>query len=187
MKGIQILDRTDKILHVISRIISDITLFICNILLIVVTLEVIMGVFYRYVLRDPIYWSEEVARYILVWMAMLGASVGTQKREHLRLDSFTDKLPLHVQKVLEMLLNIFIVVMLLLVFPWLMQWLRGSGVTTRSPAVQMPMFVPLGSLAVGLVLIIFQTAVCAVRDLLYLLGAWMSPDGIRSLQKEDSL
>jgi hypothetical protein len=39
------------------------------------TVVVAVQVFFRYVLNQSLFWSEELARYLLVWLSFLGASV----------------------------------------------------------------------------------------------------------------
>ena len=43
-------------------------------------------VFCRYVLNHSLFWSEELARYLLVWMTFLGASVAFHRRVHPSID-----------------------------------------------------------------------------------------------------
>ena len=159
--------RVDKTIGAIAQKIADVTLIICNIMLIIVTVEIIVGVFFRYVLRDPLYWSEEVARYFLLWIAMLGASVVTQRREHLRLDSFIERMSDSFQRGVEAILGILVVTMLLLVFPWLWRMLTGPALTTLSPAMRIPMIIPQSSLGAGFVLLIFHTIINVIRDILW--------------------
>jgi len=45
-------------------------------------------VFFRYVLNHSLFWSEELARYILVWLTFLGASVAYRRGVHPRIDLF---------------------------------------------------------------------------------------------------
>jgi TRAP-type C4-dicarboxylate transport system permease small subunit len=52
------------------------------------TLVVFLQVVYRYVLVRPLYWSEELARYMFVWLSMFGAALGLQKQGHFGLDLF---------------------------------------------------------------------------------------------------
>jgi TRAP-type C4-dicarboxylate transport system permease small subunit len=40
-------------------------------------------VFTRYVLSFSVSWSEELSRYLLVWLSLLGASMAFRKREHI--------------------------------------------------------------------------------------------------------
>lgn len=61
------------------------------ILLIVLIMSV--QVLFRYVFNNSISWSEEVVRYLFVWMTFLGAAVCFRDRMHIRVDYFKDVLP----------------------------------------------------------------------------------------------
>lgn len=43
-------------------------------------------VFSRYALADPIIWSEEVARYLFVWITLVGGAAAVRLRSHFGLD-----------------------------------------------------------------------------------------------------
>lgn len=43
---------------------------------------ILLQVFTRYVMQAGLTWTEEVARMILVWTVMLGASVAMERKEH---------------------------------------------------------------------------------------------------------
>lgn len=43
---------------------------------------VAVNVFFRFVLDASIYWGDEVALVLMVWLTFLGASVATREREH---------------------------------------------------------------------------------------------------------
>lgn len=43
-------------------------------------------VFTRYVTENPIIWSEEVARYLFVWITLIGAAAGVRLHAHFGLD-----------------------------------------------------------------------------------------------------
>jgi len=62
-------------------------------LVMVMTLVVFLQVIYRYVLAQPLHWSEELARYVFVWLSILGAALGLQKQGHFGLDLFFKMLP----------------------------------------------------------------------------------------------
>jgi len=49
-------------------------------------LDVIWQVFTRYCLSDPSGWTEECARYLLMWVGLLGASYAFGRRQHLALE-----------------------------------------------------------------------------------------------------
>src|SRR3990172_2317165 len=52
----------------------------------VMTVVIFLQVVYRYGLTQPLYWSEELARYLFVWLSILGATLALQKRGHFGLD-----------------------------------------------------------------------------------------------------
>ncbi|MDA8226350.1 MAG: TRAP transporter small permease subunit, partial [Desulfitobacterium hafniense] len=47
----------------------------------VMSVIILAQVIFRYVLEAPLPWSEEVARYLMVWGTFLGAGLGVRKRE----------------------------------------------------------------------------------------------------------
>ncbi len=63
-------------------------------------------VFCRYVLNYPLVWSEEMARYIFVWVTFVGASFGLRHGSHISMEFFVDKMPRAVQKALGIALNV---------------------------------------------------------------------------------
>ncbi|MDH3247194.1 MAG: TRAP transporter small permease subunit, partial [Saprospiraceae bacterium] len=47
------------------------------------TLDVLWGVFTRYVMGAQASWSEELARFLLIWIGILGAAWASGKNMHL--------------------------------------------------------------------------------------------------------
>lgn len=46
------------------------------------TATVILQVFYRYILNHSLFWSEELARFLLVWLTFVGATVAYRRAMH---------------------------------------------------------------------------------------------------------
>ena len=51
-------------------------------------LLVAVQVFFRYALNHSIFWSEELARFLLIWLTFLGASVVYYRGVHASVDFF---------------------------------------------------------------------------------------------------
>lgn len=51
------------------------------------------GVACRYLLNDPISWTEDVTCLLLVWMVLLGAPVAMRVRAHVAIDMLVERLP----------------------------------------------------------------------------------------------
>lgn len=58
----------------------------------VMVLNVLWQVFTRFVLRDPSSYTEELARYLLVWVGLIGAAYAASQKMHLAIDIFTARL-----------------------------------------------------------------------------------------------
>jgi TRAP-type C4-dicarboxylate transport system permease small subunit len=59
---------------------------ICAFFLTVLVLTISAAVFFRYVLNSPLPWPEELARYSLVWLTFIGASLATKRNVHIVVD-----------------------------------------------------------------------------------------------------
>ncbi len=64
----------------------------CSILIGAMTLAVLTGVFFRYVLNLPLSWPEEVSRYLMIWGASVAISLGIRADEHVGLTVILDSL-----------------------------------------------------------------------------------------------
>jgi TRAP-type C4-dicarboxylate transport system permease small subunit len=62
-----------------------------------------LQVFTRYVLKVPLYWSEELARIILIWSVFLGANLAFRAGTHMRIDILSRKLPKSFRMVSNMI------------------------------------------------------------------------------------
>jgi TRAP-type C4-dicarboxylate transport system permease small subunit len=85
------------------------------ILSILMTATVLLGVFFRYVLRMPLGWSEEFSRYAMIWMALLSVALCIWRHEHVGVTMFIKKLPRLLAKVIIFLSN-----SLVLYFLWIL-------------------------------------------------------------------
>ncbi len=63
------------------------------------TLDVLWGVFSRFVLGAQSRWTEVLAIYLLIWISLLGASLTYEEQGHLGVDYFVGKLHPDAQKV----------------------------------------------------------------------------------------
>lgn len=58
----------------------------------------IMQIFSRQILDRPLMWSEELARFIFIYVGMLGVSIGIRNQQHIFIDFLYNKFPKNIQK-----------------------------------------------------------------------------------------
>jgi TRAP-type C4-dicarboxylate transport system permease small subunit len=62
----------------------------------------ISGVIARYVMQNPMVWTEEIARALMIWMAFLGISIATRQRSHLGVTLLVVRLPVQLQRLIKL-------------------------------------------------------------------------------------
>lgn len=77
----------------LKRILGNGVEWVCLFLMVVLSVDLFLGVFSRYVLVRTFTWYDEIARGCFVWMIFLGAAVGVKRHAHFRLQLAVDRLP----------------------------------------------------------------------------------------------
>ena len=55
----------------------------------IMSIVICYQVFMRYVMAASLSWSEELARYLFIWMAYIAISYGVKKEQHVSVEAFT--------------------------------------------------------------------------------------------------
>ena len=77
-------------------------------LMALITLDVLWGVFTRYALGRQAGWTEELARFLLIWIGMLGAAYASGQKMHLAIDLLSPKLSPKAQARLYLFINLLV-------------------------------------------------------------------------------
>jgi TRAP-type C4-dicarboxylate transport system permease small subunit len=72
-------------------------------LMAVMTFLIGIQIFMRYVMGASLSWSEELARYLFIWMTYTGVAYAIRKNAHIRVTMFADLLPAQGQIYLRIL------------------------------------------------------------------------------------
>ncbi|HPY78277.1 MAG TPA: TRAP transporter small permease [Anaerohalosphaeraceae bacterium] len=96
---------------ILDRAIESLVMIVVAIL----ALDVLWQVFTRFVLNHPSSWTEELAIFLLIWVALLGAAVALGRGSHLGIDYFINKLPLKDKLAVEIFVYLCIAVFSILV------------------------------------------------------------------------
>ena len=70
---------------VVSRML-DLDYLLTALTLVSMTFVAVVAVFYRFVLNDPLLWSDELVKLLFTWFCFAGMSVVAQTSAHLRMD-----------------------------------------------------------------------------------------------------
>ncbi|HRJ69597.1 MAG TPA: TRAP transporter small permease [Beijerinckiaceae bacterium] len=67
---------------------------------------VFLQFFTRYVLNDSVAWTEEIARYLLMWVTFVGAAVAMRRRVHIAVEVLHNFLPPGPVRVLNFVIDV---------------------------------------------------------------------------------
>ena len=90
---LDLLDRFATFLRYVVR-------WVCIVLASALFIIVVAAVVARYGFGQAVSWTEEVPRYLLIWISFLAAAVGVFRRDHVGFDVLFNALPRPVRRVL---------------------------------------------------------------------------------------
>ena len=96
----------------LERMVVKIEEYLASIFVLLMSVFVFVQVFYRYVLNDPLSWSDEFARFCLIWMTFLGAALVFNLDGHLKVSVFVNILPKRISGLLNILVDLLIMIFL---------------------------------------------------------------------------
>lgn len=133
------------------------------VIMVVITLQIIM----RYVFNRPLLWSEELSRYLYVWIAWLGCAFCVGSRSHISVPILFDILPPQAQRVLAVIGNLVVIGTLCYLIPNAMVYAMGQKAFMAStiPVKRLWLYI---ALPVGLILttiqLIFDTVIYVMEN-----------------------
>lgn len=88
------------VIKAIDNEITRVTAFLVIIGMATTVGSVVLGVFFRYFLRDALVWSEEVARYAMIWVSMLGGGIAFRLGAHVAVDFIVNAVPRPARRII---------------------------------------------------------------------------------------
>ena len=135
--------------------------YVVSLMLLVMVIVVFLQVIFRFVLHSSLPWSEELSRYILVWISFLGASIGVRRGAHIGVEVVTNLLPYGLKKGVSLLATLcaaaFFVLMVVYGYK-ILSIVSGQ----LSPAMEISMAIPYSSIFVGGILMFLYSIDTAI-------------------------
>jgi tripartite ATP-independent transporter DctM subunit len=111
------------------------------------------GVFTRYVLRDPLVWSDELGTILFLWLAMLGSVVAYRRDEHIRLSVLVRRASPRVAEILGAVSSVVTAIFVIELMPASIKFFQQEEIDV-TPALSIPQSYVVLSIIVGLAFIL---------------------------------
>jgi tripartite ATP-independent transporter DctM subunit len=178
----------------LERLLGNLVEFPAALLVVAEIVTLFAGVVARYVVQQPLIWSDELASILFLWLAMLGAVVAFRRSEHMRMTAVVARAGPTLRAYLDVVATCAALAFLLLVVSPSYQYAYEESFIT-TPALQisnswrasalpvgiclMVLFAMLRLFRVGDVRIVIQAvvSVALIVALFWLASPWLRPLG----------
>ena len=126
-------------------------------------LDVWLGVVDRYLVHWQLPWPEQLARYLMIWAALLAISSGIARREHIGLTLLVDILPQKLRALSLMAMDLVAFAVFAYV-AWYGIAFAQSGSGRQAMIFGMTMALPFAAVPVAAIMACLQLILVALRD-----------------------
>lgn len=147
-----------------SARINTITEAVVALLMLLLVLDVWLGVVDRYYFHWQLPWPEVMARYLMIWAAMLAISCGIARREHIGLTAFLNLWPKPFQRTVLVVMDLLALSLFVYVL-WFGLSFAQSGASRQAMIFGLSLEPFYAAIPVSAALCSVQLALVLVRDL----------------------
>ncbi len=152
---------TLRVKNELDKWIAGFLIFLMGTMVLNVTWQVVS----RYIFRDPSSFTDELSRYMLVWVGMLGAAYVAGKNEHLSIDILLTSLKENAQQKLSILIHSCV-----LIFALCVMVVGGTNLVyitfileQKSATLQIPLALVYGIIPLSGLLVIYYQIVAILQ------------------------
>ncbi|MEI3347983.1 MAG: TRAP transporter small permease [Dysosmobacter sp.] len=130
---------------------------LCVVFLALMSIIIVLQVFFRYVLNNSLSWSEELARYLFIWMIYVGISYGVKLDKHICVDAVYTFMPKGIKRGYAIVAYVlFLIFAVAIIYYGIL--VVGMQITSGqvSPAMGLPMQYVYVAPVVGMVLTVIR-------------------------------
>jgi len=144
-----------EIVRRVYTIVDRATEMAVAIMLAIMVINVALNVITRYVFFYPIIWTEEFARYIMIWFAFLGMGIALRDHGHVAIIALKQVFSERGRKAVDLLIDIAILAFLILLCYLSLRYMNTLKDQT-SAAMGISMQIPYFSVTAGSFLMVLQ-------------------------------
>ncbi|WHH59073.1 TRAP transporter small permease [Petroclostridium sp. X23] len=112
-------------------------------------------VFMRYIFNYPLVWSEELARYLFVWLAFIGAGYGVRHHIHIEMEAFYNKFPPTMKKIVTVTTNALAIFCFAYIIPYGIKFTIEQH-SIASSAMGIPMSYVVAAVPIGCIIVVLR-------------------------------
>ena len=141
-----------ELLDLLDRLVKAVCVFLAAVMAVVVIIQVTA----RYLPTQSPPWTEELARYLMIAMAYIGASAGVRRWNNIYVDFLINRLPPRVYRVAMFLIQFFVLIFIIYISYLCIKVYPVVGSRQYSTTLRFPLLVPQSTIIIGTILMSLQ-------------------------------
>lgn len=122
------------------------------------TVSILLGVFFRFVVADPISWPPEAARFMMVAITMIAGSLAVRQLEHVGITFLVDIFPVRLRFAAYLFGFVLTAAFLIILLIYSYRLTFEAGPLQQAPTLGIPMTIAFVSLPLGAFMMLVQLA-----------------------------
>lgn len=147
-----------------ANFLSSFPRIVLIVLMMIMLADMMLGVFFRYVVGQALAWSEEVGTLSLIWLTFIGGAMGITRSSHFSIHLLLDHLSPNRQRLLRTAIALLIMVFGLVLAPYGLE-LTFRNSTSITPGLGLNLAVQYASAFIGGIMIVAYAGVLALEAL----------------------
>lgn len=146
MEGEQMLQKYSAFLNAVEWVVKKVVGIMMMLMVAIMCYQVVL----RYAFQNSNIWSEEVTRYLFVYVSLLGSFIAIRRNSHLKVDFFVDLLKGNFKRYFTIITDIAVILFIIYLIPLSFN-LCLSTMKNISPGLKMPMGYAYAAIPIGAV------------------------------------
>lgn len=150
--------KAEKILDGVEKVIT----YLCYFLVSLMVINTVTGVFFRFVLNNALSWTDEIGRYMMIWVGFFGCYLAARDNSHAGVQMFVDLFKPNVRHVFHVVARLVVITFLILILTKSGEQLSLLSIQ-KSSALEIPMAIPYSAVTFGIFMMLIENVAHLVR------------------------
>ncbi|MBN8201431.1 TRAP transporter small permease [Bacillus sp. NTK034] len=138
--------------------------YLISLSLLAIVVITILQVIARFIFDSPLVWSDELARFLLIWMVFIGAAIVSYDDKHMGIEMLQEKMSHKTKLITSLIMRAVILLALIITVNSSIELVQVSH-SQKSGALEIPFSFWRGSASIGCFLMIVFITIRSVYDI----------------------
>lgn len=152
------MSKADKFLNGIEKAI----VYLCYLLVSLMVINTVTGVFFRFILNNALSWTDEVGRYMMIWVGFFGCYLAARDDSHVGVQMFVELFKPQAQKFFHIAARLVVIAFLVIILTKSGEQLSLLKIQ-KSSALEIPMVVPYSAVTFGIFMMLIENVAHFLR------------------------